>query len=185
LQLTETTHRLEQHLEAFSDTQSAIESQFAKTVRKFCSWAQDKARKHYKNDMLNGSTIVAELYWRSTLLPTIDQDEDTWDLEAELDERVSMVDFYKDPIRGRFSTLTLKKDEDPYGSFEEMGQTIAVMANHLAKVYYGLKHGLELYDAGQTEKALAIWRLGFENIWGWQLASAISAIHAIVFNALL
>jgi|GEM_PF-6655880 len=131
--------------------------------------------------MLNGSVIVAELYWRSALLPVIDQDVDAW----ELDERVSMVDFYKDPIRGRFSTLTLKKDEDPYGSFEEMGQTIAIMANHLAKAYYGLKHGLELYDAGQTEKALVTWRLGFESIWGWQLASAISAIHTIIFNPLL
>jgi hypothetical protein len=168
-----------------SEPPSATASQYAGIVRSFCSWAEDNSRKHYKNDMLQGCTIVAELYLRSSLLPNIDQNKDTRDLDGELDERMLMVDFYKDPIRNRFSTFTLKKDEDPYGSFEEMGETIAMMANHLAKVYYGLKQGLELYDAGQTEKALLTWRLGFEHVWGWQLADALSAIHTIVFDPLL
>ena len=166
-----------------AEIRSEIATQYSEIAKRFCTWAEDDTRKHYQKDFLRGSVIVAELYWRSTLLPVIDPDVDTQELEARLDERLSMVDFYKDPIRGRFSTLTLNKDEDPYGSFEELGQTIAIMANHLAKVYYGLKHGLELYDAGQTGKALVTWRLGFEMFWGWQLASAISAIHSVMLRS--
>lgn len=125
-----------------------------------------------------GHAIMAELYYLSVGLPQINEDEDTWDLRESIFEEDMEAEKPFSEICGRFATL----DEEANRDFGFIGMAIADMADGLRQVYIGLQKGLEFHNSGKYQEALIVWRIGFEGLWGFFLAEALSTVHNLIFD---
>ncbi len=57
------------------------------------------------------------------------------------------------------------------------------LADSLADIYVDVRRGLELWDAGRANDAVAEWRMGLEIHWGHHALDVMRALHALQFDS--
>ena len=62
--------------------------------------------------------------------------------------------------------------------FENDESIVGDLHDDLAEIYGDLWHGVQGYDAGDTEYAINHWRASYDQHWGNHAAGAIYAIDA-------
>jgi hypothetical protein len=128
------------------------------------------------------TALLPLLYWRASLLPAVDGEEEM--LELCITEQMY------ESVRSRVAAALGERDTyletfHPDMPFSD-APVAAFISEDLADVYQDVGNLCALFRQGNEAvmlEALALCRVNFRNYWGQKLLNALKALHAVRYDA--
>jgi hypothetical protein len=144
--------------------------QFTKEAKQFCAWAETSPQ-NSTTEIIQALKLLPSLYQQASQLEVQFQDS-----YPDPDDAFHIS---RDNIFKRFGALPFNyysKCFDPHNVPDEQ-PVIADLADDLADIWFDLRKGLSLFNAGHVQAAGYEWQQSFWQHWGAHATGAINALH--------
>lgn len=164
----------------FIYSKSVIE--FVTVALEYCSFVEQASQLSKAEFADKGTKLLALLYLKAALLPTLEEEEDVL-LELSVTEEMY------ESVRQQIAALLGEQDTyletfHPDMPFSDT-PIAAFISEDLADVYQDVGNFVELYRQGYEEvmeAAVALCHTNFQAFWGQQLLNALKALHAVRYT---
>lgn len=156
--------------------------EFVTVALEFCTFVENAGSNGLFDFVDKAVKLLPLLYLKATLLPEVDENEDT---EPELTVTEEMYE----TVRNRIAGLLGERDsylETFHPDMQYSDTPIAAfISENLADVYQDTGNFISLFRQGNEEVmlgAIALCRKNFHDFWGQQVLNALKALHSVRYG---